>query len=522
MTRETLAGRTPASDGTAAPERPLPNTYWVVPGKLLAGEHPAGAGEAETRQRIARLLEAGVECFIDLTHPRELPGYDPLLPFSVEYLRKPIRDHGLPERPEHMAEILECLADGMRSGRPVYVHCRAGIGRTGTVVGCWLVEQGLSGPDALAELNRLWQQCARSVAWPEVPETPAQVDFVRRWRARLAPGQGAEANPPPPTTPANPKPPLELPDSARTGFEFDPLLDPGLLAGMRSLRDRFTGALLGLAIGDSVAVATQFRRPGSFQAVGDLLGGGAFDLPRGGWTDDTAMALCLADSLLACESFDPRDQVSRYQRWQQQGWLSATGECLGITASTARALTLAKVRRQPFCGSHDPAQLDPEPLSRVAPVVLFRYGDPSSAVAEAAEAARSTCQAPGVLEACRALARGLHAALSGENREAVLRALATAGVPSARGAAGNGTAAGALAQACEALQTTESFREAVLRAANYGGNSDVVAAVCGQLAGALYGVGAIPSSWRNALLQRDLIESYADRLLAHAIAGSTA
>src|SRR5256885_15292677 len=92
------------------------------------------------------------------------------------------------------------------------------------------------------------------------------------------------------------------------------------------------------------------------------------DLPRGGWSDDAAVALCLAESLLECEGFDGRDQVARYRRWQQEGYLSCTGQCVGITAGTARALALAQWRRQAYSGSHDPEALDPEALSRVVPV----------------------------------------------------------------------------------------------------------------------------------------------------------
>ena len=78
------------------------------------------------------------------------------------------------------------------------------------------------------------------------------------------------------------------------------------------------------------------------------------------------MALCLAESLLERNGFDARDQVERYRRWQQEGYLSATGQCVGITASTARAIAMARWRRQAFSGSHDPTQLDPEPLPNAA------------------------------------------------------------------------------------------------------------------------------------------------------------
>ncbi|HVC30397.1 MAG TPA: protein-tyrosine phosphatase family protein, partial [Steroidobacteraceae bacterium] len=166
---------------------PLPNAYWALPGLLLAGEHPSGPNADATRQRLSRLLAVGIECFLDLTHPTEIEPYDPALPFHIEYLRKPIRDHGLPEKREHMMEILDCLHDALRSGRPAYVHCRAGIGRTGMVVGCLLVERGLTGEQALDELARLWQQCERSRFWPSVPETEAQTDYVRQWSPRKLP-----------------------------------------------------------------------------------------------------------------------------------------------------------------------------------------------------------------------------------------------------------------------------------------------------------------------------------------------
>lgn len=493
---------------------PLPNTYWALPGLLLAGEHPSGLTAEATRQRVSTLLGAGIECFLDLTHPSEIDPYDQVLPFQIEYLRKPIRDHSLPEKREHMMEILDCLHDALRSGRPAYVHCRAGIGRTGMVVGCFLVERGLTGDEALEELARVWQQCERSKFWPSVPETLAQTDYVRLWTPRK---QNFLAAPPAvPTLRSQPEP-----EPAPLGA--DPLLEPATLAAARNLRERFLGALLGLAVGDAVAAATQYRRPGSFTPVGDLIGGGPFALPRGGWSDDTAMALCLADSLLACNGFDARDQVERYTRWQRDGYLSATGQCLGITASTARALAMAQWRRQLFAGSHAPDQLDPEPLSRVAPVVMYFFAIEEEAVQLASDAARTTCQAPAVLAACRDLAQAVFLALAGQSKERILAVLTdvtdlpAAGRAAAGAAHANGTATEALAIALEAFAATDNFRDAVLHAANYGGNSDVATAACGQLAGAHYGASAIPAGWRDGLLQRDLIEAYADRLLEHAL-----
>jgi ADP-ribosyl-[dinitrogen reductase] hydrolase len=474
---------------------PLPNSYWVLPGQLLAGEHPGVQGPEALGARLQRLLNAGVSCFIDLTEPGELGAYDQILPVEVDYFRKSIRDHDIPTHPAQMAQILACLNDALRAGRMVYLHCRAGIGRTGTVAGCLLAERGGAGEPALAQLNLLWQQSARSAQWKTVPQTPEQTEYVRTWSAQAA---------------AN---------------ESDPLLAPATLAAAHGLRERFQGTLLGLALGDAVAAATQYRRPGRFTPVGDLLGGGPFDLPRGAWSDDTAMALCLADSLIECEGFDSRDQVSRYRRWQLEGYLSSTGQCVGITAATARALAAAQWRRQAFSGSHDPAASDPEVLSRVAPAVMYFFASLPSATDKAAEAARTTSQAPAVLNACRALATGLHAAICGEAKTAIVARARAALIPAiatpANNPPGDATQATLLA-ALEAFERTQNFRDAVLAAANLGGNSDVAAAVCGALAGAHYSAGAIPTLWRNSLMKQQLIAGIADKLLAQVLVSFSA
>jgi ADP-ribosyl-[dinitrogen reductase] hydrolase len=503
-----------ASASVAAPVSPLPNSYWVVPGQMLAGEYPGGSSREETKERLQKLIGAGVRCFIDLTQPDELEPYDHLLPADVEYLRKPMKDHSIPARREHMADIQMCVDQALRMGQPVYVHCRAGIGRTGMTVACFLIERGLSGVDALDELNRVWQQCRRAASWPHVPETDEQNQYVLEWKPQvssmLRQRVGASSAPEP---------------------ERDPLLDTGTLSAARNLRDRFLGAIVGLAAGDAIAAATQFRKAGTFTAVGDLLGGGPFDLPRGAWSDDTAMALCLAESLLEANSFDPRDQVERYRLWQQQGHLSATGQCLGITAGTAKALAQAQWRRQLFSGSHDPNQLDPEVLSRVAPAVLFYFSNPADAITFASEQARTTCQALGAMESCKLLAAWLLGALTGQSKSALLapppdildatslRSGATALVASAGTGAHPkaGNVLEALDAAVWAFRSTDNFRDGALKAANLGANSDVVGAVYGQLAGAHYGIGAIPTTWRASLLRREVIEGLADRLLAHAM-----
>ncbi len=160
---------------------PLPNTYWVVPDRLLAGEHPYGMNETEARERLQRLRAAGIDSFVDLTEEHEMPDYRTLLPPGTNYLRSAILDTWVPDDALQMHALqlhIQGLLDG---GGRLYVHCRAGIGRTGLVVGCFLAEGRRDGRTALKQLNRLWRQSARSETWPTVPQTREQADYIRQW-----------------------------------------------------------------------------------------------------------------------------------------------------------------------------------------------------------------------------------------------------------------------------------------------------------------------------------------------------
>jgi protein tyrosine/serine phosphatase len=160
-----------------------PNSYWVIPGRLLAGGYPANANFSESRAQLARVQEVGIDYFIDLTEKGELPPYRHLLPFRVKYLRCPIPDHGVPADSARIKRLLSNIRAGLANKHCIYVHCRAGIGRTNLIIGCYLADQGGDGKAALEHVNSLWRRSARAAIWPKVPETSEQADYVLRWPA---------------------------------------------------------------------------------------------------------------------------------------------------------------------------------------------------------------------------------------------------------------------------------------------------------------------------------------------------
>ena len=176
---------------------PIDDSYWLVPGKLLAGEYPGARTKDEARRKLRSFLDAGVTFFLDLTEEDEgLEPYAPLLQEEatarerkVVHRRLPISDLDVPTT-ERMSEIQQTIATALESGQTVYVHCWGGIGRTGTVLGCYLVEQEVSVKEALTEIQR--RRRRTSDAWKKSPETQAQVDFVRSWRSVASKGYPRE------------------------------------------------------------------------------------------------------------------------------------------------------------------------------------------------------------------------------------------------------------------------------------------------------------------------------------------
>lgn len=167
------------------PERPHENCYWVIPGRLMAGEYPGAPHPAAARRRLEAIARCGVTHFIDLTEAHSLLApYHPLLPgLALCHERYAIRDMDIPESPQYTAQILDRMDALIAAGSVPYVHCWGGVGRTGAIVGCWLVRQGLSGDDALALIAKRWQLMAKRHRLPRSPETPQQERYVREWKA---------------------------------------------------------------------------------------------------------------------------------------------------------------------------------------------------------------------------------------------------------------------------------------------------------------------------------------------------
>ncbi len=471
---------------------------------MLLGEHPALASAAQ--ERVAALLDAGISYFIDLTTVGECAPYDHRLPTSraddgryVVYVRRAIGRGGVPATPGAMAETLDYVGRALEVGHRVYLHAGTDAGRIVAVAGCWLRRQGVSSDVALERARCAWiAGCGAAGADEGIgePQSEAQRRYVEAWNE---------------------------PDAADEAA--DDVLD---LATVGRLRSRYHGSLLGLACGDALGASTQYRRTGSFAPITGFVGGGHWQLPPGAWTDDTAMSLCLAESLLSTDAFDEDDQRARYRRWQRQGECSSTGQCVGITAAVAASLQRSA-----------PVEGGPEAVVRAGIVALFAASDPPRVFAGAAAAAAVTDASIPVRHAAMAHAALMLAALHGARRETLVatarefwigHAAAPPGifdvvlgpdarpVPSALPFPAGVDPFAPIRLATATVQGGGGFRDGLLAIVNRGGDADLAGALYGQLAGASWGVDAIPVAWRGAIRRAATLREVADRLLAAALA----
>ena len=292
--------------------------------------------------------------------------------------------------------------------------------------------------------------------------------------------------------------------------------------------------MLGLAAGDALGTTLEFRAPGSFTPIEDMTGGGPFKLEPGQWTDDTSMALCLAESLLKCNGFDTADQMLRYVRWWRDGHWSSTGTCFDIGNTTRDALSRFIRTGDSLAGSTAVHAAGNGSLMRVAPVPLFFSKDPLAAIDMAGVSSRTTHGTKVAIDACRYFAGLIVGAVNGVSKDELLspgwspvrelwsmeplhqdiEAIAQGSFvmkqpPVIRG---SGYVVDCLEAALWAFATTNDFRSGALAAVNLGDDADTTGAVYGQLAGAYYGVNAIPKPWREKIEYASEIISMGERL----------
>lgn len=298
--------------------------------------------------------------------------------------------------------------------------------------------------------------------------------------------------------------------------------------------EHYRGCLLGLATGDALGTTLEFKPPGSFKAINDMVGGGPFGLMEGEWTDDTSMALCLAESLIQRKGFDPVDQMERYVQWFRDGHLSSTGRCFDIGGTVRSALLRFEKTREPFSGSQDPKAAGNGSIMRLAPVPLFYAKNPLEAIDKSTESSKTTHGALTAVDACRYLGALIVGAANGVGKEELLsdhfspvpgywktKPLIREIEEIASGSfkwknppeiKGTGYVVKSLEAALWAFYRSNSFKEGCLLAVNLGDDADTTGAVYGQIAGVFYGERGIPESWIAKISHRQMIETFAEGL----------
>ncbi|HTN15451.1 MAG TPA: ADP-ribosylglycohydrolase family protein [Sphingomonadaceae bacterium] len=398
---------------------------------------------------------------------------------QIDWYHLPIADRSIPDAAfeEAWASAGAALRHRLRSGANVLVHCMGGLGRAGTIASRLLIELGWSPAEAAAEVRKVR---------PGAIETQGQMDYVLSRRDV----------------------PQSVPDTS-----------------LAVIRERALGAMLGLAVGDALGTTLEFRHRDSYPRLMDMVGGGPFGLAPGVWTDDTSMALALAESLAHCGGLDETELMQRFLRWHEQGEYSPTGSCFDIGITVRQALTRFKKTGDPIAGSTDPMSAGNGSLMRLAPVAIRYWNDRVALRDAAARQSRTTHGAAEAVDACVAYAELLADAIAGIPASEVLQArsdeltgnIAPIIAGSWRGKhrdeiRATGYVAHALEAALWSVSRSGTYAEAVLTAANLGEDSDTTAAITGQLAGALHGMSAIPQEWLEQLAWRTRIEAAASTL----------
>ena len=284
---------------------------------------------------------------------------------------------------------------------------------------------------------------------------------------------------------------------------------------MKLNKDRSAGCFLGLAVGDALGTTNEFKSRGSFKKVETIVGMGPFGLRKGDYTDDTAMARCLAESLIVNGGrVNQKDQMDRYCAWAADGYMSSNGRCFDIGITIRGALSRYATDGNPVAGPTGTMDAGNGSLMRLAPVIIaFQSASPEAFYSAIEESSVTTHGAAEAIDACKVYGAGVRSALEGNPKEWIYRdMLAACSALSINGKIrammtepiahvhekkidSSGYVIASMRAALWCFITTETFRDCVVKAANLGGDADTVAAIAGMLAGAFYGKSGIPTEW---------------------------
>jgi ADP-ribosyl-[dinitrogen reductase] hydrolase len=449
-------------------QTPIKNSYWIIPGRFLAGEYPRNPDQESSVAKLRDLTGAGIRVFIDLTTSLDgLPPYRDMLRQldpQAEHHAFLVPDMGIPLADATTSDILDEIDAALARGKSVYIHCWGGVGRTGTLVGCWLARHGLAGNAALAKLGELWERCPKS-RFRESPETQQQRDYIAAWKENPATDEAA-------------------------------------------MLSRAQGCFMGQLAGDSLGSLVEFKSAGEIRrlypdGVRELADGGTFNTLAGQPTDDSEMAIMLARTLIERGRFDAEAIRKAYRFWYD----SSPFDCGGTIAAGLR-------------GMPNPESQANGALMRVSPLGIFGTRKDLWDVAEwASQDAALTHPHP----ICRQASALFSMALSRAIRTGCSPSTLYAGMllwaqhldvePALRGALLDAAIAPptdfqrhqgwvliALRNALWQLLHAPNLEKGVVDTVMRGGDTDTNAAICCALLGAVHGLDEIPVQWRKKVL----------------------
>lgn len=305
-------------------------------------------------------------------------------------------------------------------------------------------------------------------------------------------------------------------------------------------RDKFCGCLYGLAVGDALGTALEFQKRDCGVVIKDMMGGGPHDLPPGFWTDDTSMALCIAESLCLTGRFDAVDQMTRYLSWYESGHLGSTCDCFDIGSTTHISLQSFKDGPElPYRGKTWEKSAGNGSLMRLAPIPMFFHRSILEAIKWAELSSKTTHAAPQCISAVQYYTVLVIGALMGDRKDALLSELYTGPYGNyglweeiqlhpeileiAKGSfktksrdeiKSSGYVVHSLEAALWAFHKASSFAEGALLTANLADDSDTVCAIYGMLAGAFWGLSSIPAKWTKTLALEPVLALFCNSLMS--------